>query len=241
MSVPNKSASDKAFTRLELVVVLAVLCLLAAVTWPALAVTAARSERATCVNNLRQIGRAYQIWGSDHDGQRPWDVGESSGGQHPPPPLSPPGLALWYQFYFVSGDLGTPRILACPSDNLLPQRHVADNWTMGPNGLLNLSNRNNSLSYFLSFDAPPLLPQMALGGDRTVNYVGPQRECSTVGGLAWPMTTGVSAPMWTNALHGVTGNLVLNDGSVLQTSTAGLRTAAANADYNNGVNHTLSP
>ena len=70
MSVPNKSASDKAFTRLELVVVLAVLCLLAAVTWPALAVTAARSERATCVNNLRQIGRAYQIWGSDHDGQR---------------------------------------------------------------------------------------------------------------------------------------------------------------------------
>ncbi|MCX6903288.1 MAG: hypothetical protein NTW03_07390 [Verrucomicrobia bacterium] len=55
------------------------------------------------------------------------------------------------------------------------------------------------------------------------------------------MRTGVSAPMWTNALHGVTGNLVLNDGSVLQTSTAGLRTAAANASYNNGINHTLAP
>ena len=72
--VSKQSPSEKAFTRLELVVVLAVLSLLAAVTWPALAVSAGRSERVTCINNLRQIGRAFQMWGNDHGGQRPWRV-----------------------------------------------------------------------------------------------------------------------------------------------------------------------
>ena len=31
-----------------------------------------RSARIGCVNNLRLIGRAFQLWSGDHEGENPW-------------------------------------------------------------------------------------------------------------------------------------------------------------------------
>ena len=45
--------------------------LLACVGLPALGRASSRSEQAVCVNNLRQIGRAYAQWGISHDGLPP--------------------------------------------------------------------------------------------------------------------------------------------------------------------------
>ena len=55
------------FTRIELAFsVFAAALLLGVVVMPALAVAKSDSGRATCFNNLRLVGRAVQIWGSDH-------------------------------------------------------------------------------------------------------------------------------------------------------------------------------
>jgi len=63
----SRSCGDLAFTRLDLAMVLAALGLLSGIAWPVLAGNKQRSEQVSCLGNLRQIGRAVQLWGSDHD------------------------------------------------------------------------------------------------------------------------------------------------------------------------------
>ena len=61
------TSRPNAFTRAELLVVVAVFALLALIVLPALANNRPRSHRVMCANNLRQIGLAMQLWGSDHN------------------------------------------------------------------------------------------------------------------------------------------------------------------------------
>ena len=76
----SRSAFKFAFTRAELLVILAVLTLLALVVLPALANTRPRSARVICANNLRQIGMAMQLWGNDHGDRPPYEVELADGG-----------------------------------------------------------------------------------------------------------------------------------------------------------------
>ncbi len=58
----------RAFTLVELVVVIAILGILAALLTPALATAFRIAERTTCASNLRQIGLATQLYLKDNDG-----------------------------------------------------------------------------------------------------------------------------------------------------------------------------
>src|SRR5437763_15248724 len=80
MKERNWPASSRAFTRLELAVVLAALVLLAGVCLPVLASSKLRGEQAMCFNNLREIGRAFHQWASDHGERNPWVTPVSEGG-----------------------------------------------------------------------------------------------------------------------------------------------------------------
>ena len=64
---PDRSASRRGFTRLELVMVLATLALLAGIVVPVLASSKIRGEQAMCFNNLRRIGQAFHLWANDHE------------------------------------------------------------------------------------------------------------------------------------------------------------------------------
>lgn len=56
-----------AFTLVELLVVLAIVAVLAALVTPAVGTAIERGRAAKCVNNLRQIGVAFQQYAADHD------------------------------------------------------------------------------------------------------------------------------------------------------------------------------
>lgn len=80
----------RAFTLVELVVVIAVMAILAALLLPALAQAKDASRKAACISNLRQVGIAIHAYATDNDGRIPYGPGA--------PPFSHPA-----EFYPSTG------------------------------------------------------------------------------------------------------------------------------------------
>ena len=60
--------SIRAMTLTEVILVLVVVLLLAAIFLPALGRMQRRASRITCINNVKMVGLAYKIWeGDNHD------------------------------------------------------------------------------------------------------------------------------------------------------------------------------
>lgn len=59
------------FTKAELLVVLGMIAVLAAILFPVFAKTREWARRTSCLNNLWQIGQALRLYASDHDGGYP--------------------------------------------------------------------------------------------------------------------------------------------------------------------------
>ena len=69
-AVPDKHA--RAFTLTDLLVVIATLAILAAVMLPALAKSGDGGSRTVCLNNLRQLGTALNMYVAEHQDYLPW-------------------------------------------------------------------------------------------------------------------------------------------------------------------------
>src|SRR5581483_3686478 len=85
-----------AFTLVELLVVIAMVAILAALLLPALADTKLRSHTANCMDNQRQLAVGFRMYAEDHDG-RVGNMGDASTfdwrvrpGNSPWVPPSPP-------------------------------------------------------------------------------------------------------------------------------------------------------
>lgn len=92
----------RAFSLVEILVVLSLAMLLAALLFPAFSRARESNRRSKCQSNLQQIGRAIQTYSQDYDGEMPLSTGRT----------------LWMvtmDKYFKSKS-----VLLCPSQNAAP-------------------------------------------------------------------------------------------------------------------------
>mgnify|MGYP001465244344 CR=1 FL=1 len=253
MKKPNRKQS--AFTLIELMVVIAIIAILAALLLPALAKAKRTAQRASCVSNMKQVSLAFILWVHDHEANNlPFRVETANEGTKDPP-TSAPWYGLqnqnWFQFSWVSNQLDSPKVLVCASDK---KKHVADSWSYDPGGgFLHSNQRGNSVSYNLWLDGGFVdnvlsfenAQEHILISDRNVAYDEIVQYCSagirparSINGK--DVNTGAKWEDQKEYGHGVAGQVGLLDGSVASINTSGLKLLIRRGDWTGSI-HFISP
>ena len=200
-----------AFTLIELLVVIAIIAVLAALLLPALTRGKQRAQRVQCINNLREIGTAFQMFAHDHQGRFPMQLSTADGGSLE---YVEAGTAISGTFYFsyrhlqtLANELVVPRILVCPSDQA---REPAASF-----GAL----QNSNVSYFVGAYADYNLPPSVLAGDRNV----------TNSGATASLVRGATGLRWTAEMHAFKGDVLFADAHVEQLNNDAVQLPAETA------------
>lgn len=201
MDVQYSIRRNHALTLFEVLVVIAIVLMLAAVLLPTLAKDRRKSSKIGCVNNLKQLGLAYRIWGGDNGDLYPMRVPVANGGAME----SAATDDVVAVFQVMTNELSTPKILICPDDL---NHDAATNFS---------SFVATNISYLVGINADTnYSPNLILSGDANLTLAG--RPVKS--GL---LDVAAGAPVgWEANRHSYGGNIGLNDGSVQSMTRSGL-------------------
>ena len=163
----------RALTMVELLVVVAVLTLLAAMLLPAFLPHHHPPTRMNCLNNLKQVGLAWRQFATDNDDRFPSMVSTNEGGVMELVHTGPSGAGnpaeTFQVFVALSNELATPKTVVCPRD--ASRAAVSNFYGMAYATPLAQGGQNASVSYFVNLDADEMQPQSILSGDRNLSTV----------------------------------------------------------------------
>jgi prepilin-type N-terminal cleavage/methylation domain-containing protein/prepilin-type processing-associated H-X9-DG protein len=195
------------FTLIEMLTVIAIIGILAALLLPALSQAKLRAKRTACVNNLRQVGLGFQMFANDHDGKLPMRVRSRDGGTAELVNVTNQDSADFTSAYrhlqTLSNELVTPQILRCATDT----RMAAENFPQ---------LRNTNVSYFVNVRAENGKSTSLLTGDRNLTN-------DAAGGQTVLRLDANSHLRWTAELHRFKGNLLYADTHVEELNRPALR------------------
>jgi prepilin-type processing-associated H-X9-DG protein len=188
---------------IELLVVVAIIGILAAILLPAVTRATLKARQTQCLNNLRQIGLAMQSFAHDHQDRFPMQLLMRDGGSaEANTEFLAANTNLSFSpshFQTLSNDLRSVRVLVCPADKAV---------TAGSFGTLGRTN----VSYWVNYRAKV--------GDATEILVGDRNLTNSSVVNAGTLEVGFN-----ESLHGHRGNVAFADGHVELRKTFALRVA----------------
>jgi prepilin-type processing-associated H-X9-DG protein len=187
-----RTKSIAAFTRIELLAIIASVLVGLAIILPVLARSQARSSKIGCPQSLKQIGLAFRTWAIDNNDRFPMQLSVTNDGTME---LVSSGR-VFPHFLVMSNELSTPKILTCPTDK---DRTYVSSFAYG------LADTN--LSYFINVDAVQGNGSSFLCGDRNLKNKPPA-------GSRFVCLSSSSVIGWNSEMHRQKGNLCFADGSV---------------------------
>lgn len=194
--------SNSGFTLVEVLVVLVTLVVLAGLLYPLRRRDNSMHLDFRCLNNIKNVGLAHQIFAMDNMGHFPMEIPMREGGSRE---WLTNTADLWRHFDVLSNELVIPKLLVCPADRT---RTAASHFrnSMGPQGGVPFSG-NSQLSYFLNLDARNSSGDTPLCGDAQMMMRGAP---TSAGELRVDRSTDLR---FARGLHHETGNLAFADGS----------------------------
>jgi prepilin-type processing-associated H-X9-DG protein len=196
-------SNTKAFTALELMVVILTVAVMIGLLMPALAPARQRSG-VPCASQLSYIALGFHVWSQDHGGKFPMEVSTNSGGTKE----FTPGLEMFRHFQALSNVLTNPKLIKCPSDKRLATTNFATGFD------------NTHVSYFIGLDANESLTNAFLAGDRNLQNGEQPRNGILQFTPAQPIG-------WGKEMHKEQGNVLFVDGHVARLDSRQARSGLA--------------